>query len=404
MLVVVLALVAASGSGPPKQVVAILRVPAAAADFVQLYDDGLYVWDNQQPLPETRVTSYDLRGRVRWSRQLPGSGQDSAVMETDRETVVDANFVNGDAHLIALDKRTGEVLWDRAATFGNGYPYVASVDPHGRILIYEAGRSSSRLSWLDTRTGKALWTEDLNGMWSPDFISDLRPGQRIWLVSHTGEVIGLRLADRVDEVTHMLAGLAPATAIYSRSVTARGSTILVTDVLGLFPYPQTAVLHAYDTATFAPRWTDTIGDNGSAMFCGNRVCSLTNAGVTLLDLATGRRLWTARSQVAMPIGDDLIVGPYSAPGAGPQHLVDGQNGRVIADLSSWEITRAGADALLLVQPTRGHLGIWLARLAAGASAPTLLTAVPGMSTRCQATKRVIACRAIDGTIAVWRTT
>jgi outer membrane protein assembly factor BamB len=271
------------------------------------------------------------------------------------------------------------------------------------MLVYEAGRSTSRLQWLNTHTGKPLWTETLSGNWSPDFLRDFKPGERMWIVSRTGEILGIRLADAEDRVSHQLAGLAPGTTVYDRSVTANDATIMVTDVFGIFPYPQNAFVHTFDVNTFAPRWSRDIGDNGAASFCGIRACEMTNSGVTVVDLANGAPLWTAHSEVAYPIGNNLIVGPYSAPGAGPQRLVDGQTGRVLQDLSAWDITPAGGESLLLVQPTLGYLGVWLAKLSPGQVQPTLLLAAAGMSTRCEATAHNIACRAIDGTMTVWRT-
>jgi outer membrane protein assembly factor BamB len=404
LVLIFVLVVAAAAAGPVRPAVRqILTLPGSTADSLQLYDDSLYVWDNRQPVSKTQVTAYDLDGNRRWRRVLPGSGPDSNVLETNNETIVDANFVDGDAHLLGLDKRTGALLWDQVATFGNGYPYIAMVDPRGRMLVYEAGRSTSRMEWLDTRTGKPLWTEELTGSWSPDFLREFQPGQRMWVVSRTGELVGLRLADHEDRVSHMLSGLAPGTSVYDRSITADDATILVTDVFGTFPYHQNAVVHAFDVGTLAPRWSSELSDNGGATLCGSHVCEMTNAGVTVVDLANGAHLWTAHSEVAYPIGNDLVVGPYSAPGAGPQRLVDGATGRVIADLSAWNITPAGPSSLLLVQPTRGYLGVWLAKLDAGAVQPTVLLAATGMSTRCEATAQVIACRAIDGTMTVWRT-
>jgi hypothetical protein len=409
VLIFVLLVATASAAPGTPRIREILNLPGSTADSLQLYDDGLYVWDNRQPVSQTQVTSYDLAGRMRWRQVLPGSGPDSSVLQTNRETIVDANFVDGDAHLIGLDKQSGAKLWDHIATYGNGYPYIAMVDPRGRMLVYEAGRNASRLQWLNTRSGTAIWTEQLDGNWSPDFLTDFpalvqsQQGPRMWVVSRTGEIRGFRLDDREDPVSHMLAGLAPGATVYDRGVTADGATILVTDIFGTFPYRQNAVVHAYDVGTFAPRWTADLGDNGAATLCGPHVCALTNAGVNVVDLANGSVLWSVHSEVAFPIGRNLVVGPYSAPGAGPQRLVDGDTGRVITDLSDWTITADGQSSLLLVQPTRGYLGVWLARLDADATRPSVLLAAAGISTRCQATPHIIACRAIDGTMTVWRT-
>jgi hypothetical protein len=399
-LALVLALGGAGGPGAG-QFVELARVPAVVADSFQLFDDSLYVWDNRQPRTQTEITRYGLDGSVRWQRLVAGNGPETFVLETAHETIVDANLVDGDSHLMGLDRATGAVLWDQTATFGNGYPYVQMVDPQGRLLVYETGSRGARLSWIDSRTGAAVWRIDLPKGWNPDFGSDPAPGGKVWLVSLGGDVMRVNLDDRGLTATRHVTGLAGVDGLDYRTITAGHDLIIVTDVSGVFPQEQYATLHAYDERTLTHRWDDAPGTNASASFCGDQICETSNVGLRVVDPRSGRPLWNTASEAIFASGPNLLVGPYSPSGLGRQIIVAGNTGRKLADVTAWSFTPAKG-ALLLTQPTRGYVGVWLGWLAPGDLRPRILGAIPDMSTRCTATARDIACRAIDGTIVLWR--
>jgi hypothetical protein len=278
------------------------------------------------------------------------------------------------------------------------------VDPRGRLLVFEFGDRSSRLRWVDSRSGRAVWQMDLPPDWSLDLPSALAPGTRLWMVGLDGEAATVTLDDRGLRVSHRLAGLTGGGSLDYRTVTVGRGLVLVADVAGVFPQRQYATLHAYDEKTLVHLWDDAPGTDVSPSFCGVWICESSNRGLSVADPATGRHEWSTRFQVIYPFRSNLVIGPYSPAGLGRQALVRGDDGARVADLSSWSLVPMGPSSLLLIQPVRGSLGIWLARLGAGADRPTILGAIPDMSTRCKATARDIACRAIDGTIVLWHLT
>jgi outer membrane protein assembly factor BamB len=401
-IVVALLGIGAGSSARNSRFTEVARVQASVADSYQLFEDSLYIWDDRQPRTQTQLTRYDLDGKVLWRKLVAGNGPETFVLETDHESIVDANLVDGVSHVMGLDRLSGALLWDDTATYGNGYPFIQMVDPLGRLLVYEAGNHGSRLRWVNSRTGKTIWQVDLPRGWSPDFQSQPAPGGTIWLVSLGGEVMSVKLDDHGGTATHRLSGLVGADSLDYRTVTADHGLVLVTDVNGVFPQQQYATLHAYDAKTLDHLWDDAPDTNASASFCGEQICETSNVGLSVVDPKTGHRLWSTTSEVISPTGGNLIVGPYSPAGQGKQTIVEAASGRKLADITSWSFVQVG-QSLLLTQPARGFVGVWLARLGPGETRPAILGSIPGMSTRCVATSQDIACHAIDGTIVLWRT-
>jgi PQQ-like domain len=402
-IVVALLGVGGASGARPGRFTEVARIPASVADSYQLFEDSLYVWDDRQPRTQTQLTRYGLDGKALWHRLVAGNGPETFVLETVHETIIDANLVDGVSHVMGLDRVSGALLWDDTATFGNGYPFIQMVDPRGRLLVYEAGNHGSRLRWVNSRTGDTMWQVDLPNGWSPDFQSQPAPGGKIWLVSLGGEVMSVKLDDHGGKASHQLPGLGGgADSLDYRTVTAGHGLVLVTDVNGVFPQQQYATLHAYDGKTLDHLWDDAPDTNASSSFCGDQICETSNVGLNVVDPKTGHHLWNTASEVIFPTGGNLIVGPYSPAGLGKQTIVEAATGRKIADITAWSFVQVG-QSLLLTQPTRGFVGVWLARLAAGETRPAILGSIPGMSTRCVATSQDIACHALDGTIVLWRT-
>ena len=106
------------------------------------------------------ILCLDFDGRQLWHYSLPpftttwGSGASPLLYENSVIFINDQN--NADSVCLALDKRTGEVLWkrDRGRAMGWSTPIVAKVDGRAELL-YAGGET---LKGYDPRSGEELWS------------------------------------------------------------------------------------------------------------------------------------------------------------------------------------------------------------------------------------------------------
>lgn len=106
------------------------------------------------------IVCFDFEGRQQWHHPLPlftttwGSGASPLLYENSVILINDQN--NADSVCLALDKRTGEVLWkrERGRAMGWSTPIVAKVDGRAELL-YAGGET---LKAYDPRNGEELWS------------------------------------------------------------------------------------------------------------------------------------------------------------------------------------------------------------------------------------------------------
>jgi alcohol dehydrogenase (cytochrome c) len=118
--------------------------------------------------PPSTVTALDLRsGRLiwSWSRPLPGTLRTIGFPRVNRGVALlnDSVYVGTlDAHLVALDAKTGVVRWDSpVADNAQGYAITsAPLAINGKIVIGVSGGEAGIRGFLDaydSRTGNRLW-------------------------------------------------------------------------------------------------------------------------------------------------------------------------------------------------------------------------------------------------------
>jgi outer membrane protein assembly factor BamB len=107
------------------------------------------------------LVCYDFEGNLVWHYPMPdvfdttwGTGASPLLFENSVILVHDQN--KNDSVFLALDKRTGQVLWkrERAKSMGWSTPLVLRVDDRDE-LVYAGGQT---LKGYDPRTGEELWS------------------------------------------------------------------------------------------------------------------------------------------------------------------------------------------------------------------------------------------------------
>jgi outer membrane protein assembly factor BamB len=232
--------------------------------------------DQCSPAGTPALAAYELAdGALRWLRCEPGVGRRSVVAAVEglaylAEQVADETGNAGAPHLVAIDVRNGNPVWEHDIAAVPPGPFVASAvavvgvdDAEGRGVVA-----------LDPATGDTVWRHA---------IEDAAP------VAITESAVVLRSPDP------------PA-----------GWTPPVTDPAGT----TFAFFRALDRATGAPTWTAEIAtprDDDAATFGatvdGDTVVLL--PGPVALDATTGTELW--RSDVDLgdavpgPVADGIVV-------------------------------------------------------------------------------------------------
>jgi alcohol dehydrogenase (cytochrome c) len=141
-----------------------LQNTQTAAETTPLVADGvMYVTE-----PMSAVTALDVRTGVplwRWSKPMPAHLRTLGFGPANRGVaILDSTVFIGtlDAHLVALDARSGAVRWD-ATVADNGAGYSITAAPlaiPGMVIVGISGGEAGIRGFLDAydaRTGKRLW-------------------------------------------------------------------------------------------------------------------------------------------------------------------------------------------------------------------------------------------------------
>jgi outer membrane protein assembly factor BamB len=356
-------------------------VPALGGAQYAVEGDSLYVVEAAPT--GNRVSAYRLRdGALRWSTPVTVLASLASFQAAAGVVLISmyAPGVSGD-HTVALDERTGQVLWRSAEVIdvvlqSRQRVLLTVPDTSGQVAVGAPDQQpATRVDAVDLRDGRAAWTyrmapgcQHLSGT-DVAATDGAGPGG--------GATMTVLCLDRVDPVetnpdsTAMgelrsvdlmtgrdlrsapltyplarapdpLAELHPDTAPPLEPVLGRAAGVVLIGTAS----PSGATLTAYDPDTLRPLWTRQMSDyDYGATACAGALCLTDGYGLAVVDPGTGRLRWQiAQRAYAQPLGrllGQLLVQPVAG-----QHamLVDVGTGRRVVDLSGWRAVAAGADS------------------------------------------------------------
>jgi hypothetical protein len=147
--------------------------PASASDWARFHGpDGSGVSPDAQPFP----VKWSETGNLKWKRKLPGPGSSSPIVVgqrvfvtcwtgygTDRDNV--GNEEDLRRHLVCLDRRTGEVLWDQSVEpVLPEDPYSGNFTQHG-YASHTPVSDGQRVYVFFGKTGVLAFDRDGKKLW-----------------------------------------------------------------------------------------------------------------------------------------------------------------------------------------------------------------------------------------------
>lgn len=356
---------------------------SSSALFTSSYVGGR-AWVRRQSLTDESV---------RWSTELPQSVGDIDLLEGPGMLMVTSPE---GAQRSILDSGTGAVLWRRTS----GATTVLNATGDSVLMTTAvAGRDTIVLERALLRTGRSLWTRDLD---AAGYVAAVGPG-RLVTVDRKGRAAALDPADGTVRATADL-GVAPDTGRYvGEGDTARFESF--GDRLYLARRARgVASLTAYRISDLRKVWRSTATSLGWPTDCGDLLCVSTTEGMTVLDAETGRARWSSRH---WRLGSDTrtlrIPGPSRLVVEDARHtlqraVLDPATGRVRSALGHSQ--QVGPLALRVDSRQIGR--IWVQEVGPGDTVRTL-GSLDGLSLeRCVAADRHLACADRTGRANVWR--
>lgn len=120
-------------------------------------------------VPEANVPIEWTAGNILWKTALPGVGASSPIVWGDRLFVTSATENGAQRHLICVDTRGGNVIWQKSQSFEshgkhNKNSYATSTPTTDGERVYVTFTSPQRYVVLAfDYSGKELWSRDLGG-------------------------------------------------------------------------------------------------------------------------------------------------------------------------------------------------------------------------------------------------
>ena len=262
-------------------------------------------------------------------------------------------LLHDDRGMLAVDLTTGAVRWSVPRPADGVVAEAGAVDGYPRwlVLVTDSGRLETR----DARTGELIAARTLTA------VAGRAQGQ-IWPV---GDLL-LVNAGRSGHDGYRLPGLDPLWRT---------------------------------TADLSQAWTQ--------VDCGTLICVLRQRrGVIALDRASGREVWRSNRWLDAESAGPYLLAFENPGGADVPRLrvVDPATGRQLGDFGDWErLGPAGADGLVygkLDTPDRNRIRYGELDPATRRVRP--LGSADGVSGGCETGARVLICRLVDASIAVWR--
>lgn len=373
---------AGGAAAPVRSGLVAVTIQATAADEFVVDDDALYLMR-----PSGVVVRAGLRTITRY--RLPDATRpewEAGIYTAGR--VRGASLVGGmllavseagpEIQTIAIRPDTGREVWRRT-----GWWYEASPG-HGLLLDHSRGLTQ-QVFGVELATGTVGWSRVY-----PAEDPVLVQGDRFvhWTGSGTAQVHDSATGDV----------LATAHLPLDPELTPQ-----VVDGLLLIP-EEGAGLTAYGLDRLDRRWRADVdvrneyvsGECGDALCVGIR----DDAGIRLVDLATGRTRWFAPGW-----GYAYRVGPYLlAYGRGETKnpraaLLDPADGHLVGDLGEWNASLPAEDGQMLGIRENGTRTL-VGRLDPATAKAEVLGLLAGVF-QCQASPVAVVCRRAGGSIGVW---
>jgi outer membrane protein assembly factor BamB len=401
-----LGLTAASVPAPPPPEV---RIGAGLSDRVTISADRLYLIpsDTTWSAGTRTISAYELpTGRRLWRQPLPVVGRVRQAVAAPGALLV---VVERDAarQTVAIDASSGRVRWRLA------YQPVG-LAAGGRLLLglappTAADRNGERVVAIELATGRPAWTYDVPanawhdiewsaGRWVADHGADSGPrAVTAWPSGHV-EVRDLQTGRVVAEAA--LGGPRSGNPWFQIAGDQLLAAVLVDGV---------DVVTAYRLPALERQWTVSLGLAGGYVStnCGGALCFFSRGGgLRVIDPATGVTRWTdQRWQTVETVRGRMLAHAWpSSRWRSTTAVLDPATGRELLDLGRWTILApvapGGPARAVRLDPATGKA--WFAVVDVEALAVRVLFSADGIAGDCQAGDRVVVCRRLDSSFAVWR--
>lgn len=385
---------ALGGAAPsPVHVTELARYPVSTPDRLglQIVGDLALVHDADQ------LTAYGVAdGARRWRLPLPASGQVGFLTDPASPDVALASWrdpVSGQPHTAAVDLVHGSVRWEQPrllAPVGDlAVDVTSAADAQGAVFAVR-----------DLRTGRPRWSTRPGELATVEYESVAGGEPIAWTLTPEGVATAHDLRDgRV-----LRSGRLPVAGLTVREVGAGGGELVVDIVTASGEFAQVR----FDAETFASVPITALWVSRYA--CGEFWCQeardldgRVSYGIEVVERATGvvrHRLPTGTYAMPVEAGLLLVLGPHDgAIGVRARTLVDGRTGRVIAELSGWELPTQQpqpVSALARVVADRWQVA-WL-----DATGPEVVAELPAAVRRCALGPRSIICALEGNGLTLWR--
>ncbi|WP_433297366.1 PQQ-binding-like beta-propeller repeat protein [Actinoplanes sp. CA-030573] len=344
-LLCLLGVTASARPEPPGGVRRLWSVPFADQDNATLGADSVYL--SRSAGGRTRLTAYELAsGKVRWETTLdgvlgypqPAEPDGLLLLPADTEVATHGEFYAQYAQqTVALDTRTGRALWTE--------PGDSLLVARGAVLMADHGDDGgySGLRLIRLRDRSTVWQRPTPGAISVAFALDGAGPERVITATSDGLIEILRFADggRIAAARIPWARPDPERGQWN-DLTAGGDHLVVNrNVQGH------AELSVYRLDSMTERW-HADGTDGYAFPCGASICVNNAGGLTAYEADSGRLVWRLPGIGSgwAPSAERVVV---SDPDGGRQYLVDTATGqRVGADVTGETVWRIEPGTALLV--------------------------------------------------------
>jgi outer membrane protein assembly factor BamB len=347
---------------------------------------------------------------------------------------MEAPGVHGD-QTVALDQRTGAVLWHSADILAAVVPqdgrallaslYLAFADANLDTMV-ASDRLGFRVAAVGLRDGLTAWTYALGPGCRYAVEPDPGAGARLAALctgptTATGPGAGATTAAELRTVDLSTGSAERSTALTLPVVRAPAPgqapaftapmepvvSVVRGRVLVGVPHADGAQLTAYDPDTLRPLWTHPMTDNDyGATPCADALCLSDGSGLAVMDTGTGAVRWrTAERGYTAPPGSlagRLLVAPL---GGARAMLVDVDTGRPVLDLSGWRAESADTGATPVFarwqRPPDGR--VLFATVTGDPLAVRLIgSARDVLQDACLTDGPYLVCQTLDGSLRLWR--
>jgi hypothetical protein len=347
------------------------------------------------------VSAYALPGGKLLSRTtVEVSGAIFDVSQADGTLLVSYQVdASGKQATAAVAEGSDRARWRRPA----GLVGVSAADGLA-LLVTDYGRpGEARWSGVDVVTGDERWTvrQPADGYIAP---TGYPAGNAVGFPS---SLVTVTSAGRLDVRETRTGRITAATAVPAIDLTGNASIWPFADLVLIGA--GSAGVTAYGLADLGRRWHSGVDLSLSWMLadCGAVICAFRpQRGMTALDPATGRELWTSdRWAYAEPSGRYLVTTVNEQSVDEPQlWVLDPVSGRIRGDLGKWNGLPT-ADQTTLTYGMReagAEYVVWYGVLDPAKLDVRILGSAQRVSNDCQVSAGALICRLVDASVAVWR--